>query len=115
MKINEGIVDNSYDDSLKCSLLLKSEAYAIFLLLYPSSTALKLKSVNYKAVRKIMFYPLISKLLSFALKCLILISFSNALFLQLERIRNSIRLCGQMRISIKNVGINAKFTQKKSM
>ena len=65
-----------------------------------------------------MFYPLISKLLSFALTFSILISFSNhanALFLQLERIRNSIRLCGQMRISIKNVGINAKFTQKKSM
>ena len=28
-------------DSLKCSLLLKSEAYPIFLLLYLSSTALK--------------------------------------------------------------------------
>ena len=27
--------------SLKCSLLLKSEVYPIFLLLYPSSTALK--------------------------------------------------------------------------
>ena len=62
-----------------------------------------------------MFYPLISKLLSFALKFLILVSFSNALFLQLERIRISIRLCEQMHISIKNVGINAKFTQKKSI
>ena len=29
------------DDSLKCSLLLKSEAYPIFLLLYLCSTALK--------------------------------------------------------------------------
>ena len=33
-------------DSLKCLLLLKSEAYPIFLLLYPSSTALKWNSVN---------------------------------------------------------------------
>ena len=33
-------------DSVKCSLLLKSEVYPIFLLLYPSSTALNWKSVN---------------------------------------------------------------------
>ena len=62
-----------------------------------------------------MFYPTISKILCFALKFFILISFSNALFLQLERIRNSMRLCRQIRISIKNVGINANVTQKKSM
>ena len=102
-------------DSLKCSLLLKSEAYPIFLLLYLSSTALTWKSVNLKVVRKFITYPDISKWLSFALKFLILISFSNGLFLQLERIRNSIRLCGQMCIFITNVGINAKFTQKKVM
>ena len=63
-----------------------------------------------------MFYPLITKLLKF---CFEMVNFdqffSNALFLQLERIRNAIHLCGQMHISIKNVGINVKFTQKKSM
>ena len=62
-----------------------------------------------------MVSPLITKLFSFALKCVILISFSNALLLQFERIQNSVHLCEQMRISIKNVGINVKFTQEKSM
>ena len=62
-----------------------------------------------------MFYPHITKLLSFALKFYLLISFSNALFLQLERIRKSLHVCGQMRISIKNVGMNVKLTQKKSI
>ena len=33
-------------DSLKCSLLLKSEAYPIFILLYLSSTALEWEGVN---------------------------------------------------------------------
>ena len=37
------------------------------------------------------------------MKFLILISFSNGLFLQLERIRNSIRLCGQKHIFITNI------------
>ena len=55
------------------------------------------------------------KVIKFCFEILILISFSNGLFLQLERIRHSIRLCGQMHIFIKNVGINAKFTQKKSI
>ena len=62
-----------------------------------------------------MFYSLITKLLSFAWKFQIQISFSNALFLKLEMIRNSIHLCGQMRISMKSVGINVEFIQKKSM
>ena len=70
---------------------------------------IKMKKCEQKSVRKFMFYPLITK---FCFE--ILISFSNALFLQPERIRNSIHLCGQMRISIKNVGINVKFTQKRS-
>ena len=110
-------VFNSYRAGwyLKCSILLKSEVCPIFLLLYLSSTALKLISVNKKVVRKFIFYPLITKWLSFALKSLILISFRSALFLQLERIRNNIHLCGQMRIFIKNVRINVKFTPKNSM
>ena len=62
-----------------------------------------------------MFYSLIQKLLSFALKFKILINLSNTMFLQLERITNSIHLCGQMRIPIKSVGMNVKFTKKKSM
>ena len=100
---------------LKCSFLLKSEVYPVFLLLYLSSTALKLISVNRKVVRKFIFYPLITKGLSFALKFLILISFSSALFLQLERIRNTIHLYGQMHIFIENVRINVKFTKKNCM
>ena len=81
----------------------------------PLQMALKLQSVNAKVVRKLITYPVISKLLSFVLNFfLILISFSNGLFLQLERIRNSNRLCGQICNFIKNVGINAKFTQTSS-
>ena len=45
---------------LKCSILLKSEVCPVFLLLYLSSTALKLISVNRKVVRKLIFYPLIT-------------------------------------------------------
>ena len=100
---------------LKCSFLLKSEVYPVFLLLYLSSTALKLISVNRKVVRNLIFYPLITKWLSFALTFLILISFSSALFLQLEMIRNTIHLYGQMHIFIKNVRINVKFIPKYSM
>ena len=87
-------------DSFKCSFLLKSELYPIFVLLYLSSIALQLKSVNRKVVRKEIFYPLNTNLFSFALSILILINF-NAMFLQFERIRNSINLCEQMRISKK--------------
>ena len=110
-------VINSYRAGwfLKCSFLLKSEVYPVFLLLYLSSTALKLIGVNRKVVRKFIFYPHITKWLNFALKFLILISFSSALFLQLERIRNTIHLYGQMHIFIKNVRINVKFTPKNSM
>ena len=96
----------------KCSILLKSEVCPIFLLLHLSWTALKLISVNRKVVRNFIFYPLITKWLSFALKFIILISFRSALFLQLERIWNTIHLCGQMRTFIKNVRINVKFTPK---
>ena len=95
--------------------MLKSEVYPIFLLLYLSSTALKLISVNRKVVRKFILYPLVTKWLGFALKFLILISFSSALFLQLERIRNTIHLCGQIHIFIKNVRVNVKFTPKNYM
>ena len=100
---------------LKCSFLLKSEVYPIFLLLYLSSTAWTLIGVNRKVVRKFIFYPHITKWLNFALKFLILIRFSSALFLQLERIRNTIHLYGQMHIFINNVRINAKFTPKNCM
>ena len=59
-----------------------------------------------------MFYPLITNLFSFALKFKILISFSNAMFLQFERIINTIHLCGLMRISIKSVGKNINSFKK---
>ena len=65
-----------------------------------------------KSCKKIHFYLVLEKL-RFALKCLILISFSNDLLLQLDRIGNSINLYGQIGISDKNVGMNRQFTSQK--